>query len=69
MDGPIQPKVVTSSAGGPGFFERINGEWHKPALQFFMIIVLGHWAEHLAQATQIHILHWPRPSANGVLGL
>jgi hypothetical protein len=69
MDASIQRKVGTSPAGGPGFFERINGEWHKPALQFFMFIVLAHWAEHLAQATQIYILHWPRPSANGVVGL
>lgn len=69
MDASIQRKVGAPAAGGAGFFERINGEWHKPALQLFMFIVLAHWAEHLAQATQIYILHWPRPSANGVLGL
>jgi len=69
MDASIQRKVVKSSEGTPGFFERINGEWHKPALQFFMFIVLGHWAEHLAQATQIYILHWPVPEARGVLGI
>jgi hypothetical protein len=34
-----------------------------------MLIVLGHWAEHLAQAVQIYALGWPRPQAGGVLGL
>jgi hypothetical protein len=52
-----------------GFFDKLNTIWHKRALQFFMLIVLAHWAEHLAQATQIFILKWPRPQANGVLGL
>ena len=51
------------------FYERINREWHKPALQFFMFIVLAHWAEHLAQAVQIYVLHWPAPEARGVLGI
>jgi hypothetical protein len=69
MDASIQRNGVTPSACNPGFFDRINGEWHKPALQLFMFIVLAHWAEHLAQAAQVYILHWPRPSANGVLGL
>ncbi|HEU0179628.1 MAG TPA: hypothetical protein VFV58_35810 [Blastocatellia bacterium] len=69
MDASIQRKVVKSSSDTPGFYERINGEWHKPALQFFMFIVLAHWAEHLAQATQIYILHWPVPEARGVLGI
>jgi hypothetical protein len=69
MDVAVQQKGVTSPAGAPGFFEKINGEWHKPALQFFMFIVLAHWAEHLAQATQIYILGWPAPEARGVLGI
>ncbi|HXO43574.1 MAG TPA: hypothetical protein VN999_19150 [Thermoanaerobaculia bacterium] len=34
-----------------------------------MVIVLGHWAEHLAQAFQIYVLKWPIPAARGVLGL
>jgi hypothetical protein len=51
------------------FYERINREWHKPAFQFFMFIVLAHWAENLAQACQIYIIGWPVPEAGGVLGL
>jgi hypothetical protein len=35
----------------------------------FMAVVLGHWAEHLAQAVQIYALKWPAPQARGVLGL
>ena len=34
-----------------------------------MFIVLAHWAEHLFQAYQIYVWHWPRPMANGMLGL
>jgi hypothetical protein len=34
-----------------------------------MVIVLAHWAEHLAQAYQVYVLAWPRPRAGGVLGL
>src|SRR5689334_920360 len=49
--------------------ERLNVQWHERALQLFMVVVLAHWAEHLAQAVQIWVLHWPRPKAGGVLGL
>ena len=49
--------------------ERLNAEWHERALQVFMLVVLGHWAEHLAQAYQIYGLGWPAPQARGVLGL
>ena len=34
-----------------------------------MVVVLAHWAEHLVQAWQIYVMGWPRPQANGVLGL
>jgi len=48
---------------------RLNREWHERALQLFMVIVLAHWAEHLAQAFQIYALGWPIPDSRGVLGL
>jgi hypothetical protein len=51
------------------FWQRLNGIWHKPALQLFTAIVLLHWAEHLAQAFQIYVMGWPVPQARGVLGL
>ena len=49
--------------------QMLNGPWHKVALWSFTAIVLAHWAEHLAQATQIYILKWPVPASRGVLGL
>jgi hypothetical protein len=63
--------TVSRARGGAdaGFFHNLNTIWHKRALQFFMLIVLAHWAEHLAQAVQIFVLKWPRPQAGGVLGL
>lgn len=61
--------VSLTPARGSGFYDRLNSQWHKRALQFFMVIVLAHWAEHLAQAVQIYALGWPRPAAGGVLGL
>lgn len=52
---------------GPGGL--LNTRYHKPALMIFMVIVLGHWAEHLVQAYQVWVLDWPRPHAGGLLGL
>lgn len=48
--------------------DSLNGRWHKLALQTFLVIVLAHWAEHVVQAIQIFVLHWPRPESRGVLG-
>lgn len=48
---------------------RLNGEWHEAGLRLFMVIVLSHWAEHLIQAVQIFVWHWPRAEALGVLGM
>jgi hypothetical protein len=56
-------------AESPSFHDKLNTQWHERALQVFMAIVLAHWAEHLVQAAQIYIMGWPRPKANGVLGL
>jgi len=61
--------VLSKPINGNSFYERINAERHKPALQVFMFIVLAHWAEHLFQAFQIYVLNWPIPEARGFLGL
>jgi hypothetical protein len=53
----------------PGFYDKINTRWHKPALLLFMMVVLAHWAEHIAQAWQIYVMGWPAHHAGGVLGL
>ncbi|MBW4721809.1 hypothetical protein [Saccharothrix obliqua] len=47
----------------------LNLRWHRLALFGYLVIVLGHWAEHITQAIQIYALDWPRPAAGGVLGL
>lgn len=52
-----------------GLMSRLNGVHHRLALNAFMVVVLAHWAEHLAQAYQIWALGWPVPKARGVLGL
>jgi hypothetical protein len=58
-----------ASATGTSLYDKLNSVWHERALQLFMVVVLAHWGEHLAQAYQIWVLHWPRPMANGILGL
>lgn len=47
----------------------LNTARHELWLRVFMVIVLAHWAEHLAQAYQIYALGWPALEARGVLGL
>jgi hypothetical protein len=59
----------TSWAVTSSFLDKLNHQWHKRGLQIFLVIVLAHWAEHLAQAVQVYILHWPIPESRGVLGL
>src|SRR5258707_13729210 len=61
--------IGEASAPRQSLYEKLNGPWHERALQFFMLIVLTHWAEHFAQAYQIYVMGWPRPKANGILGL
>ena len=64
----IQSAHLVSEAG-PSFYKKLTSRWHERALQIFMAIVLAHWGEHLFQAYQIYVMGWPRPKANGLLGL
>jgi hypothetical protein len=61
--------ATTAQASSNGFITALNGRYHRIALNVFMVVVLGHWAEHVAQAYQIWVLGWPRPKAGGLLGL
>jgi hypothetical protein len=61
--------ALSGTSPNQSFSDKMSGPWHERALQFFMFIVLAHWAEHFAQAYQIFVMGWPRPKANGVLGL
>ncbi|WP_223167702.1 hypothetical protein [Nonomuraea sp. SYSU D8015] len=47
----------------------MNSVRHKQALTIFLVIVVAHWAEHIAQAIQVYALGWPLPEARGVLGI
>ncbi|MFC7483195.1 hypothetical protein ACFQX7_28800 [Luedemannella flava] len=40
-------------SGRPIRFAALNSAHHRIALNIYMVIVLAHWAEHLAQAFQI----------------
>ncbi|MGH8931651.1 MAG: hypothetical protein ACRDZO_13760 [Egibacteraceae bacterium] len=49
--------------------EELNGPHHKIALSLFLVVVLAHWVEHIAQAIQIYVFGWPVPEARGALGI
>jgi hypothetical protein len=53
-------------AGRPG---ALNSRYHRVALNVFMVVVLAHWTEHIAQAIQIYALGWRTSAARGLLGL
>ncbi|MFY1702671.1 hypothetical protein ACN28G_13145 [Micromonospora sp. WMMA1923] len=53
---------------GTTLTDRLNAQWHRPALWGFTAVVIAHWAEHLVQAAQIWLLGWPVPQARGLLG-
>lgn len=67
MTAASPPETLPAPRGA--LLRHLNGPGHERALQAFMAVVLGHWAEHLAQALQVYVLHWPAEQANGVLGL
>lgn len=47
----------------------LNERFHRGALGLFAVLVLAHWAEHVAQAVQIYGLGWSAKDARGVLGV
>jgi hypothetical protein len=61
--------VLPRTSSATGLLTTLNTRWHRPALLVFGIIVLGHWAEHLAQAYQIWGLGWTPQQSRGVLGM
>ena len=50
-------------------FDRFNGPWHKRANVVLLLIVAGHWVEHVMQAYQVYALDQPRPHAHGAVGM
>ncbi|GAA1073640.1 hypothetical protein [Nocardiopsis metallicus] len=47
----------------------LNVDRHRLCLQLYLVIVIAHWAEHIAQAVQIYVFDWPLAEARGVLGI
>lgn len=47
----------------------VNSRHYSKYLLLFNLIVLSHFAEHIAQMIQLYILHWDRPQCLGLLGL
>ena len=43
--------------------------WQTQALLGYLLIVVGHFAEHLIQVAQVFLLGWTRAEAGGLLGL
>jgi hypothetical protein len=69
ISNPAVPNIHVASGANASFSEKLNTRWHERGLQAFMLVVLGHWGEHLFQAYQIYVMNWPRPRANGMLGM
>ncbi len=65
----VRHAVSAEHHASASLLEKLNAEWHELALRGFAVIVLAHWAEHLAQAFQIYALGWPVPESRGILGL
>jgi len=61
--------TLTRSRPAQGILEALNTRWHRAALLAYTVVVLAHWAEHIAQAIQVYLLDWPVPTANGALGM
>jgi hypothetical protein len=64
----MRMSLPATESGRLGVVATLNGRRHRVALSIFMVVVLGHWAEHVAQAYQIWVLHWPVPQSRGLLG-
>jgi hypothetical protein len=69
VSGSAVANIHAASNPNASLMEKLNTKWHERALLGFMFIVLAHWGEHLVQAYQIYVMGWPRPMANGILGL
>jgi hypothetical protein len=67
---PTMSKALSCPVPGQGsLIDRLNAEWHKPALLTYTAIVLLHWSEHLAQAFEVYVLGWPLKESFGMLGM
>lgn len=49
--------------------DNLNGTRHLQSLLLYLVIVIGHFSEHLVQVAQVYILGWQPRLAGGILGL
>jgi hypothetical protein len=68
MDRTAARSGLQPNRGARNALAWLNGPKHRVALTIFMIVIAGHWVEHLIQAGQVFMLGWPRPEARGALG-
>lgn len=47
----------------------LNGRLHRRVLLLYLLVVAGHFSEHLVQAFQVYVLRWHPRLAGGILGL
>lgn len=69
MMSTLKAPISTVAGRGRRALAALNGPWHRFGMLSFLVVVLAHWAEHIAQAIQIWGLGWPVPKARGVLGV
>ncbi len=50
-------------------FRPFNEVWFRRLLLLYLVLIVGHFAEHVLQIIQAGILGWPRAEAGGLLGL
>jgi hypothetical protein len=53
---------------GFSWLGQITGPQYRYLLWIFMVIVLGHWLEHLTQLYQVYVMGWLPKEAGGALG-
>lgn len=64
----LYPRTGQAEPDRRGIIEKLNTTRHPIALSIFMLIVLAHWAEHIAQAIQLWVLDWQPAKSRGILG-
>lgn len=50
-------------------YQPFNQVWFRRLLILYLILIVGHFAEHVLQLIQAAVLAWPRPEAGGLIGL
>jgi hypothetical protein len=61
-----------AGVGNAGGIRRLPwADWsrHQWGVAGLMLLVLGHWGEHVVQAIQLWVLDKPLPEARGILGM